>query len=514
MLKKLLTCATLLSVATNVFTVPLTVNAADLNEKFPLQEEVEFDVFVVKGPQNVHLDWNKANWIWDNYNEMTNVKMNWNQIPGESAAEQRNLSLVGGELPDIYYSAGFTSADVFRYGQQGVFLPLNELIEEHAPNLAKLLEENPELKKGITFPDGNIYGLPRIFDTDFLSLQIGPFPWVQKSITEELGLTLPESTDQLYDFLKSIKENRSEIVPLAAPGISYLINYFAGSFNVMKNGGGNGPVQLNEEGKVEFYGINDDYRAMLEYLNKLYTEGLIDQNIFSIEWNQFIANRDEDNYGINFFWGPDINTSAAFEEKYEAMLPVSGPEGAREFYALSGAVANNANFIITTNSENPEIAVSWLDYFYSEEGAKFFFLGREGETFEVVDGQPQYMQKVLDEGVANYFPWLGNGQGIIREAAFIGGENSHASKTAAESYRPFINSQPWAAFTYTQEENDFLLAEGADIDKYFQEMRDGFISGEIPFDQWDSYVETLKSIGLDRYVEIKQAAYDRTLAAE
>lgn len=116
--------------AFNTVAGTIAVSAEELNSKFPLQEEVQFDVFVVKGPQNVHLDWNKGNWFWDMYQEMTNVKMNWNQIPDESAAEQRNLSLVGGELPEIYYSAGFSNADVFKYGQQGVFLPLNDLIYE------------------------------------------------------------------------------------------------------------------------------------------------------------------------------------------------------------------------------------------------------------------------------------------------------------------------------------------------------------------------------------------------
>ena len=43
---------------------------------------------------------------------------------------------------------------------------------------------------------------------------------------------------------------------------------------------------------------------MLEYLNKLYTEGLIEQNIYSIEVPQYLANAAEELYGATQFYNP------------------------------------------------------------------------------------------------------------------------------------------------------------------------------------------------------------------
>lgn len=508
MKKSLIKKVILTALSVNVLAPITNVAAQDLNPMFPLAEEATFDVFVGKGPQNAQIDWNQGIWVWDQIQGLTNVKMNWNQIPGESVTEQRNLSLVSGDIPDIYYSAGFPTADIFKYGQQGIFLPLNDLIKEYAPNLNKLIEENPTIAQGITFPDGNIYGLPRIFEKDFLSLRIGPFAWVQKGLVESNGLTLPEKTDELVTFLKAIKEANPDVIPMGAPGISYILDFLSGSFNVQRSGNVNGPIQVNDEGKIEFFGTSDEYKAMLEYIHELYAQELIDPSIFNIEWSQFVSNKNEKMYGVSFFWGPSIGDSAEYEKDNTALTPLEGPGGHRSFNALSSEIATNANFIITSEAEHPEIAVAWLDYLYSPEGAHLFYLGKEGETYEVVDGNPVYLKEVND-AVANYFSWLGNGQGIVMEDYFIGSENSNASRTAADQYEPYVNYDVMPRLTYTAEENDFLLAEGVDIEKYFEEMRDGFISGEVSFDRWGEFVDTLNNIGLERYVQIKQSAYDR-----
>lgn len=485
------------------------VNAEEEGTQFPLTEEtVEFDVFVTKGAQNSDIDWNESLWLWDTYEEMTNVKMNWNQIANESGAEQRNLAIVSGDLPDIFYTAGFQGSEIYRYGQQGVIMPLNDLIENHAPNLMALFEKYPGLRESITFPDGNIYAVPRLFDPEFLSLRIGPFPWVLKSVKETVGSELPTNVDELYDFLVKIKESDADVIPMGAVNLNHIENYLAGSFEVMKNGNANGPIQINEDGNVEFYATSDNYKALLEYMNKLYSEGLIDQNVFSIQWGQYVANKEDKAYGVHLFWGPGLAKADEFGEEYEVMLPVEGPTGVSDYVVLSPIVADIGSYILTSDNENPEIAIEWIDYFYGDEGSELYFLGKEGETYSITDEGPRYVPEV-EENIKGYFSWLGNGLAIVRQDAFVGGENSKVTKAAAAAYEEYVKDNVLSGFSYTQEENDFLLSNGVDIEKYYKEMRDGFISGNVSFDRWDEYVKTLESMGLEKYIEIKQAGYDR-----
>src|SRR5690625_3282853 len=100
--------------------------------------------------------------IWKEYEKDTNIKVNWKMVPHDSLEEKKNLTLASGDLPDVFYSSWINDQDLLKYGEQGVFLSLNELIESYAPNLQKIFEEYPEVKKAITLPDGNIYSFPTV----------------------------------------------------------------------------------------------------------------------------------------------------------------------------------------------------------------------------------------------------------------------------------------------------------------------------------------------------------------
>lgn len=50
---------------------------------------------------------------------------------------------------------------------------------------------------------------------------------------------------------------------------------------------------------------------------------------------------------------------------------------------------------------------------------------------------------------------------------------------------------------------------GADINSFVTEMQAKFVSGSASFDEWDQYLKTLDQMGLKRYLEIYQNAYER-----
>ena len=69
---------------------------------------------------------------------------------------------------------------------------------------------------------------------------------------------------------------------------------------------------------------------------------------------------------------------------------------------------------------------------------------------------------------------------------------------------------PYPDLVFTEEEGTERSTLMTDIDSYRGMMRAAFITGESDIDaEWDNYVNTLKNMGLERLVEIEQAAYDR-----
>lgn len=78
------------------------------------------------------------------------------------ASIQRETSCSRAETILMYSSPDSCKPDEVNYGGQGVLIPLEGLIEEYAPNLKKILDDNPDIRKSITTPDGHIYSLPNI----------------------------------------------------------------------------------------------------------------------------------------------------------------------------------------------------------------------------------------------------------------------------------------------------------------------------------------------------------------
>lgn len=490
-------------------------------EGFPIVDEtVEMNFFAGKAPQNAPHDWNDI-LIWNEYEDMTNINIDWTQVQTDALEEQKQLSLVQDDLPDVYFVSSFVNQDLQKYGNQGVFLELTDLIDEYAPNLNKLMNEDPSIRKALTFPDGSIYSLPSVIDKDFTSFVVSARPFYNQDWLDEVGGEEPTTTDEFYDYLVSMKEadpvGGGKTIPLGGTSVNEIVQTFSGSFGVMNRGTRNGPIDYDEEqDDVRFYPNTDNYKELLQYFHKLYSEDLLDPNIFTIDWGGFLANAQENLYGTFVFYDPTELFGEEIGQQYTGLIPLEGPYGDRLFSKVAPNVNTIGNFIITKDNPNPAAAVRWMDYFYSDEGAKFYYMGIEGETYEEVDGKVEYVDSIknpegdttFEQEVAKYVTWLGPTQGLAKEEFSSVSEGAPQSLESAERIKPYI-PEIWTGFTYTNDENEILTSIGEDIVKYVEESRDQFISGDKSFDEWNDYVETLDQIGLEDYMEVQRAAYER-----
>src|SRR5699024_3456684 len=197
---------------------------------------------------------------------------------------------------------GMSNEDLIKYVDQGVFIKLNDLIDDYAPNLKKLMEEYPEIEPAITMDDGGIYSFPTIEAPEFLSMRTAGKPYINKDFLESLDMDMPETTDEFYEYLKAVKEQdpagNGNYIPYGAPNINELLSWLKGSFGISNKGFQNFNFDLDPESdKMRFYPISDEYKEMLEYVHKLFSEELIEQNIFCIELNQYFSNGADGLYG-------------------------------------------------------------------------------------------------------------------------------------------------------------------------------------------------------------------------
>lgn len=494
-------------------------------EGMPIVEDsITLDFFAGKAPATAD-DWNDV-MIFNEYEDLTNIDINWEMVPHEGLGEKRNLALASGSLPDAFHSAVIPVKDIFKYGQQGTFIKLNDLIDKYAPNLKKIFEEYPEVEKAITFPDGNIYSFPTLDDPDFLSMRFGAVPWIRQDWLDTLDMDMPETTEEFYQYLKAIKEqdlnddSKGDKIPFGGLSINSLLTWLKGSFGIGNRGISSGYLDMDpKENQVRFYPITVRYKEMLQYVNKLYDEELIEQNIFSIGHEQFYANGSEGLYGSMVGLSPEELFTGEKSKNYTGGVALEGPHGDKSFNGLRSSLVVPGSFVIMNKNEHPAATVRWVDYFYGDEGAALYLMGIEGKTFEKTkDGEYEYVEEIrnnpdglnLDQAAAQYLTWPGGAYpSITKEAFFKGAEGTPSAKEAAKKLEPDAIKEAWPAFTYTKEENEKLSSYGVDIEKYVAEMRDKFITGDVSFDEWDNYVKTLEDMNLEEYMDIQKMAFER-----
>lgn len=365
-----------------------------------------------------------------------------------------------------------------------------------------------------------------ILDGDFPSLICGGKMWVNKKWMDKLNIQPPNTIDDFYEMLKKFKENdvlgngKDNQIPLGGSSIGGIFNALKGSWGLGNRGNLHWLVDFDEENdKLRFTAADPKYKEALQFFNKLYTEELLDPDIFTNDFAKLIAKGSEGRLGVFAELGAPELIGEEYAGDYIGLLPLEGPHKDRIWNAVWSPLINTSAFAITSANKYPEATMRWIDYFYGDEGVLLFFMGVEGQTYNVNDkGDYEYIDEItsnpdgltFDEAIGKYLCWGGGGYPApAMQKFFRGSETFPIAVETGEKYKPYFPKEIWAGFSYTKEETEKMIPIQTDLSTYVFEMMAQFIIGEVSFDKWDEYLEQLDKMKLDEYMEIYQAAYDR-----
>ena len=459
--------------------------------------------------------------VWQEYAKKSNIQVNFQLVPFESLTEKRNLALASGDYPDVFYTARLSANDLMKYGsQQKVLIPLNDLIDQYAPNFKKLLDQYPDLRKGLTMPDGNIYSFPTFYSPDFLPVLIGTPLWINKKWLDQLNMQEPQTIEDFYKYLQAVKttdlngNGQADEIPYSGSSVNVIKYQFQGSWGLGNRGLGHLYIDMDpDKDQLRFYRLDPKYKEVLEFIHKLYAEELIDPEIFTIKDAAFRAKGAEGNLGSAI----TNNAGTAFNlDHYVGLGALKGPHGDQLYSHVGVPLVQPGSMAITNKNKYPEATVRWMDYFYGNEGALFYFMGIEGVTYtKKPDGSLEYVEDItnnpngltMTQARTKYFTWNGGSYpAIVQEEYFPMQSSSIEAGKKVADYKP---TEIWNRFTYTEEESEFMTSVGADIQTFILETEAKLIAGDMSFDEWDKYTDTVKKMGLDKYMEIEKAAYER-----
>ncbi len=443
--------------------------------------------------------------------ERTGIKVEYIHPDGD---EQFNLMLASGDLPDIIQTNWVTEypGGPDKAIQENQIIAFDDLMEEYAPNLTKYLKEHPEVDKLVTAQDGKHYMFPFVRGDEYLLISYGPV--VRKDWLDELGLDVPETMDDWYNMLTAFKSKAT-----GSPLTTYLplVN------GVFSSAYGAPQTYFVDNGEIKYGPMLDGYKECLMELNRWYNEGLLDPNFMGIDQKMIdsailtgAAGATAGSVGS----GIGKWMAAATDEGYElvaAPYPVLN-KGEKAMFSARQNYAPGLGAAISAKCENPELAMQFLDYFYSEEGSMLLNFGIEGESYEMIDGYPTYTELITKnpEG-KSMAAMLGQYARSATQAPFVQDRRYMEQYAALPQQKNAVDvwSDTDAAdhimppIVPSAENSSELAKILSDVSTFVDEYTIKFVAGQVSFDEWDTYVSQLKSLKVERAIEIYQEAYDK-----
>lgn len=483
--------------------------------------------------------------LW--FEEQLGCDLQFIVAPTGSASEKMNVLLNDKNYPDIFYK---TVPEENLYGiETGIMMDLRDLITpELMPNLYQLMQEHSEIAPAITSFNGAIYYFPAYGGTALHS-QYPAKMFYNTANLEKLGLDVPETLDDLYEAMVAWKELDENNIPMV--GCNDLTTgdptyYFTNAFTYQGSGDSGYKMGFRvHENTIETMFDDEEYREALAFMNKLFSEGLIDESIWTSSTEQAKALLAQEGEPV-LFWATTHNAKFVVAgdtpELYahtRTLDPIKGDDGTQ--YTTYVPDTPKGQIAIASTCAYPEIAAKFVDLHYSTDGVGVLNFGPQSEGHWRYSTDEEKQQCVdagadicyiirldaFDSGIQNFKwqPQIMNSSGIktgwtmpvdysaldFNDAAQ--GSNYRLYSTTVQ-YVPYYQTdfETVPSLSFTADEKDQKASLTVAIENYVASAKMDFITGVKDInddDIWDAYVKGMYDMGIETILEIYQNAYDR-----
>lgn len=448
---------------------------------------------------------------FDVIEEETGVRINVSSFPAADRRQKHRTLIASNNMPDMIYAPGEGLDEAF--GRDGVFLAVSEYWD-HAPNYKRLLDELP-YSAGM-YVEGNLYVFAQL--TKANARPAGRMPIIRTDLLERYNLDMPQSMEELYDVLEVFKEENPDSFPWTHRGS------LSGQLNTQVYSWNTGPhIYFDYDRDKWMYGpIMDEYRAAVEFYARMYEAGILDpNNNSSAKFGENLAAEksffywDNSTFMMNF--NPNLQQINP-EGRLEAMAIPSNPFGPTRAMLYPDPPVQKVH-LLSADIEAPEKVVAMMDYLYTDEGSLLTNWGIEGETYRMVEGEPELLPSVVEEYAQQNDPFrsftaqnaLGNAMLVLylddRPAL------NWMSDVAIDSFdywrtAPVMDFERVVPPPFTKAEAERITDIEANLGNIVTPQIENFIIGEKPLGEWDSYVESAIQAGAqdleDLYNEAEQ----------
>lgn len=461
--------------------------------------------------------------------EKTNVHLKLNGIPSDYATK-RNTMLASNDIPDAVWCE---LSNIKQYAPMGMFLNLSDY-EEDMPNYMSLINADDRKESTrVLYLEGNLYSFARL---ESYRVPVATAPMIRTDLLEKNNIPMPTTFEELFDALMKLKEAYPDKYMLSSrQGTNYLVGQFA---YPLGSGGFPGFLKTNpmyyepNEDSYLFGPIHENFKVVLDYLNRLYENKLLDPDYATNSEDAFkekLANG-----SLLFYYDNNSHASQNYnpalqqvdpDAKIDYIPPMENSFGETRAYTYQKDWLERNDVVINAKVKRPHDVVKFFDWFYTEEGSLITNFGAEGETYVVEDGKakiaPAMYEKFADtpkDALAKtVYKYAGGGlsfdlyrnESFMEECAdplFVE-QGERISQGIAEGKIQYMRDD--MVLLFTKEEQEELATLQANTLTVFNANIDKFITGDRPVSEFDAFVQELKDQGAEEMETIYNAAYSR-----
>lgn len=445
----------------------------------------------------------------------TGIKVEFQTYSPQTYQDKLKVVVASGKLPDIFI--GLKPAELKKIGQQKGVVAINEYADM-LPNFSKLyLQENDWVIKSYGDQNGNIYTWP-IYD---LNREVNHGFLYRKDIFDKNGIKEWTNTEEFYQALKKLKEIYPDSYPYASKGLAHIFGDWSFGWGLGNND--NYPAYYDEkDGTWKYASVQPEHKDMLDFMKKLYNEGLMDPEFLTDTQDSWTTKMTTDKSFVTWDWigRLDLFYNQVKEKNPDYNLRYANPIGPTGHVRTLPKVSDFS--VAVANNKNKEAALKLLDYLTSPSGGELMTVGVEGVNFNWgEDGRPVYPElkdlPLVDIGVLEdrYGMWL-EGAYLRPDKRSVYYKFSEKEQEAQDKIMKEDKREPFdPILNFTDDEISTLAELQTSLQKASEEFNAKYILDKSYGDaQWEEFKKSISKQGMDELIKIYNDAQKRYDAAK
>jgi putative aldouronate transport system substrate-binding protein len=359
---------------------------------------ISMSLRILPGAPEGSADINQEKWL-KKLEEKTNIDFTIKPMPHGEFDQKMAQMFATNDIPDVVQGYTMQGKDLGGAIEAGIFMPLDDLLKQHGPNLLKKIPKSAW--DNSTF-GGKIYGIP-----DVLNHTNRRGTYIRTDLLKKTGLPVPKTVDEYLNVLREFKKLGVEYPYAARENLKYA-DVFFGAYDVYPY---NTMYEKQGDQIVPKFMDTENMTKAIQVYKTMFDEGLISKEFATMNSTNWKNNINAGKAGI---WNSNANELDTFITRIKANVPEAevtliaspvGPDGKGGQMIYKDALRFH---FINAKAKNAVEIIKFFDWMVTDEATRFFNFGIEGENYKVENGKvvftpPTDKEGIADQAMRNFF---------------------------------------------------------------------------------------------------------------